>query len=368
MANAGGGIIAYGIDELTLLDGGTGAGSLTPLADGALYERLNALLDDRGQPRLLFDLHAVQAANGGMYLVLDVSGRRRPHQANDGRYYLRRGTQKRRMQEAELAEAYRDRLLREATAMQPLLTAPALTDLPADVAARVHRGLKPNELALWREETGEAQPPGWLSVVVFPLPPRNVLDPVRDAPRFQDPIEIPERWDPDNQPLQYFELQATQDGLFGQLPARDDMPPGYLVAMNRDGVMEYGTTLEPALRRENAAENRIIFSSSHTFQAHDYLQAFAVALGELGYDGPVAARVSFDDARGVTLGVAPDRDVDLHPIALDSIRGDLWTGERGELLREAGRIVKQVMDLVFLAAGARNGCWLVDPEGRLVER
>jgi hypothetical protein len=41
--------------------------------------------------------------------------------------------------------------------------------------------------------------------------------------------------------------------------------------MYRDGVMEYGTTLEAALRRENPAENPIIFTASHPQQAHDYL-------------------------------------------------------------------------------------------------
>lgn len=272
------------------------------------------------------------------------------------------------MHEAEVAEAYRDRLLREAVATQPLLEAPAHTDVPADVAERVHRGLKPDELALWREETGETKPPGWMSVVVLPLPPRpSLLDPVRDARRFEDVIAIPERWDPDNAPLQYFELQPSLSGLRGQLPPRDDMPPGYLVAMYWDGVMEYGTTLEPALRHENPTENRIIFSASHTYQAHDYLQAFAVALGELCYDGPVAAQVSFEHTRGVILGVERDRDVDPHPIERPSISGDVWTGERPDLLQDAGRIVKQVMDLIFLAAGVHNGCWLIDQDGRLAD-
>lgn len=87
MGNAGGGVIVYGIEETALSDGATGAGSLCPLTDASLYERLNAMLDDRGQPRLVFDLHAASAVGGGMYLGLDISGRRRPHQAQDGRYY-----------------------------------------------------------------------------------------------------------------------------------------------------------------------------------------------------------------------------------------------------------------------------------------
>jgi hypothetical protein len=45
---------------------------LTPLADGGLYERLNNVLDGRGEPRVPFDLHAIDAAAGGIYLVLQV--------------------------------------------------------------------------------------------------------------------------------------------------------------------------------------------------------------------------------------------------------------------------------------------------------
>jgi hypothetical protein len=135
--------------------------------------------------------------------------------------------------------------------------------------------------------------------------------------------------------------------------------------MYRDGVMEYGTTLEPALRREDSAENRIIFSASHPFQAHDYLQAFAVALGQLGYDGPVGAQVSFENLRGVQLGVAADRDVNLHPIDVDVIQSPLWRGERADLAGASGRIIKQVMDDVFLAAGVGHGIWFIDQDGNL---
>jgi hypothetical protein len=181
-------------------------------------------------------------------------------------------------------------------------------------------------------------------------------------------IPIPNRWDPDHVPLQYFHLQPTVAGLRSQLPPRDDAAPAFLTAMYRDGVMEYGTTLEPGLRHENPAENRVIFTASHPQQAHDYLQAFGVALGELGYDGPVAAQVSFDHTRGVNLGigyqyVAPFR----HPIEESSISGRLWRfDQRGELVDNAGHVVKQVMDLVFLAGGITNGFWFIDEAGNWV--
>lgn len=370
MAAGGGGIMIYGVDEVELPDGTTAAGEIRPLTDGTLYDRLEQVLDSRGQPRLPFELHEIRAADGGMYLALEVFGRRRPHRAQDGRYYGRRGTMVRQMDEAEVQEAYRDKFLRDARAIQPLLGERQPDgDLQPSVAERVHRGLKPNELALRREETDEPEAPGWMSVVVLPLPPRpNLLDPVRDSRRFEQVISIPDRWDSDHWPLQYFNLQPTLQGLYAQLPPRDDMAPAYLVSMYRDGVMEYGTTLEPALRREDPAENRVIFSASHPFQAHDYLQGFAVALGELGYDGPVGAQVSFDNLRGVRLGVARDRDVNLHPIDIDVIRSPLWHGERSDLGEASGRIVKQVMDDVFLAAGVRNGCWFIDGDGNLLER
>lgn len=370
MANGRGGVIIYGIEEAALPDGGTAASALRPITDGSLYERLNSLLDARGEPRLSFDLYAVDAERGGFYLVLDVAGRRRPHRASNGRYYGRRGTSAREMTEAEIAEAYRERFLRDQRALEPLVRGQQQNgQLPADVAERVHRGLTPAELALWREETGELEPPGWMSVVVYPQPRHpDLLDPVRDRDRFAS-IDIPDRWDHDHAPLQYFSLQPTVTGLRSQLPPREDAAPGYLVAMHRDGVMEYGTTLEPALRHDNPAENRIIFTASHPQQAHDYLRAFAVALRELDYDGPVEAQVSFDHTRGVQLGigqnyVAPFR----HPIAEPSIQGRLrHFSNPPELLDSSGHVVRQVMDLVFLAGGIDNGFWFIDDEGNWVE-
>jgi hypothetical protein len=367
MAYGRGGVIVYGVAEVKLADGGFGAGNLSPLADGSLVERLREVLDTRGQPRLMFSLYVVEAATGGTYIVLDVSGRRRPHQAQDGRYYGRRGTSVRRLDEGEVAEAYRERFLRDAQAIQPLLGDEQAGELPSDVAERVHRGLSSGELALRREDTGERDPPGWLSVVVYPEPrQQSLLDPIRDTSRFQTTLAIPDQWDPDHAPLQYFHLQPAMQGLRAQLPPKEDWPPAFLVSMFRDGLMEYGTTLEPALRHDEPTENRIIFSASHTYQAHDYLQAFAVALGALGYDGPVAAQVSFEHTRGVNLGIARDRlALDLHPIEEPFIRGELWHGLLRDLLGAAGRLTKQIMDLVFLAAGIKTGCWLIDDAGRL---
>src|SRR5205807_2572630 len=256
----------------------------------------------------------------------EIHGRRRPHMCRDGTYWARRGTHKRRMTEAEVAEAYRDRFVREHQALEPLVgTTGDPDDLPPAVANRIHRGLRPNELALWREETGESGAPGWMSVLVYPDPlQRKLLDPIKDQHRFANNIDIPDRWDPDHTPLQYFNLEPTQDGLYSQLPPRDDLPPAYLVSMFRDGVMEYGTTLEPGLRAEDPAQNRVIFGATHPQMAHDYLQAFAVALGELSYEGTIGAQVTFENTRGVNLGL---RQMDvaplIHPIEDERVRGDV---------------------------------------------
>jgi len=368
MAFGGGGVIVYGIGEVDLPDGGRGAGQLTPLSDGALYERLRDVLDSRGQPRLLFDLYVVDATPDGLYLVLDISGRRRPHQAQDGRYYGRRGISTRQLDEAEIAESYRDRFLRDAQAIQPLMGDESSDDVPSDVAGQIHRGLTPGELAIWRDETGELDPPGWMSVVVYPEPrQRALLDPIRDADRFSTTFDIPERWDRDHTPFQFFSLFPTLDGLRAQLPPSDERSPAFLVSLLRNGVMEYGTTLESGLRRDITTENRIIFTASNTYQAHDYLQTFAVALKALGYDGTVAAQVSFENTRGVTVAVSRERWVPtIHPIEVSSVRGQIWRGPNADLVASAGRITKDVMDRVFLAAGVTSGCWLIDNEGRLL--
>jgi hypothetical protein len=206
-----------------------------------------------------------------------------------------------------------------------------------------------------------------MSVVVYPEPRQPaLLDPIRDAGRFSASYEIPEQWDPDHTPFQFFSLLPTLDSLRAQLPPSDERSPAYLVALARNGVMEYGTTLESGLRRDIAAENRIIFTASHTYQAHDYLQAFGLALQDLGYEGTVAAQVSFENTSGVTVAIARDRWVpNIHPIEVASVRGHMWRGPAADLVASAGRITKDVMDRVFLAAGVTTGIWLIDSEGRL---
>ena len=52
----------------------------------------------------------------------------------------------------------------------------------------------------------------------------------------------------------------------------------------------------------------------------------------------------------------------MHPIDDEHVRGEVWRGERTDLLHSAGLIVKDVADRVFRAAGAREGCWFIDAQ------
>ena len=50
MATGAGGVIIYGIAEAVLPDGARTADRLSPLTDGTLPDRLQDVLDSRGQP------------------------------------------------------------------------------------------------------------------------------------------------------------------------------------------------------------------------------------------------------------------------------------------------------------------------------
>ena len=109
------------VAEAQTVDGGVAASELRPLTDGTLPDRLRDVLDARGQPRLLFDIHPVSSAERGFYIVLEIHGNRRPHMTQDGTYWIRAGTSKRSMTEAEVAEAYKEKLLREHRALDPVV-------------------------------------------------------------------------------------------------------------------------------------------------------------------------------------------------------------------------------------------------------
>jgi Schlafen, AlbA_2 len=347
LANAGGGFLFYGIREEEQPDGSKVATELTPLADGTLYEQLNNVLDGRGEPRAPFDLHAIDAADGGMYLVVEVYGRRRPHMANDGRYYIRRNLLVRRMTEAEVAEAYRERFARERVAGEEGGGVPVDA---ANIAARAHHGLNEAELAMWVDENGPGEPPGWESVYAYPIPLQdNLLDPVRFHEWSFHEIPMDDRWRQMEHTLQHYTFERTLQGFRAQLPPRDDTYPRFLYQLWPDGLFEFGDLFESSFRDEP----RSIPSHAIVQYAHDSLLLFARIYRLAGYEGRVAAVARLDGVAGYPLAVDPARVWDSHPIAEDTVQAQAWSGTVAEL-EEAGAaaIAKDLADHVFLAAGA----------------
>jgi hypothetical protein len=354
IANHGEGVLIYGIAETLMDDGSRTAGELTPV-DGALAEQLNNVLDSRGEPRVPFDLHVIDAEAGGVYIAVVVYGHRRPHMASNGRYYLRRNLQVRQMTEAEVSEAYRDRLIRDRRATEglapPGYAAAEAAEL-ADVAARVHRGLTPAEMALYTEQTGETTPPGWLSVVAHPVPLQpNLADPAEIQPDVFYGIEMNDRWRQIEAPLTHYRLHPGLHGFFAQLPDRDDTYPRYLVRFWRDGLFEFGDLLEPPLREPS--DMRVIPTHAVAQYVHDFLTLFARAYAALGYEGQVRAEARFDHVAGYTLGVDLARmgGQEPHPLEEYEVPADPWTGAAADLEDAAAHIAFDLSQRLFLAAG-----------------
>jgi hypothetical protein len=348
LANAGGGFLIYGIREEEQVDGSKVASTLTPLADGGLYEQLNNVLDGRGEPRVPFDLYAIDAADGGIYLIVEVYGRRRPHMANDGRYYVRRNLLVRKMTEAEVAEAYRERFTRERVAGEE--GEDGGPGVAANIENRVHHGLNGAELSMWVEENGPGDPPGWESVYAYPIPPQeNLLDPVQFNEWAFHEIPMDDRWRRMEHTLQHYTFQRTLHGFRAQLPQRDDTYPHFLYHLWPDGLFEYGTLLETSFRDEPHS----IPSHAIVQYAHDALLLFARIYRLAGYDGRIAAVARLDGIAGYPLAVDPARVWANHQIVEDTVEAQPWTGTVAAL-EEVGAttVAKDLADRVFLAAGA----------------
>jgi hypothetical protein len=349
VANAGGGYLIYGVEEEELADGSKVARLLVPLVDGGLYEQLNNVLDGRGEPRVPFDLYPIPADAGGLYLVVEVFGRRRPHMAQDGRYWLRRNLLVRRMTEAEVAEAYRDRFARERLTEQ---------EIPLEVDAdfvdeRVHRGLNAAELALYREERGDAIPPGWFSVVAHAVPVQpNLLDPVDYDPWAFHEIAMEDRWRTSEPPLRHYSFERTLSGFRAQLPPRDDTYPRYLIQLLADGVFEFGDLLEPPFPDQHEA--RSIPSIAIAEYAHDHLLLFARVFELAGFEGEVRAFARLDGVAGYRLGINPAyAGLNIRPLRDDTVESQAWNGSVREL--EAVGCVEVARDIsnrLFVAADA----------------
>lgn len=361
MANSGGGHIIYGIAEAALEDGSQAASHLTPLQDGTLYERLNNVLDSRGEPRLPFEIHSIGAAAEGSYLVVEIFGHHRPHRSSDGRFCVRRNILVRQMTEGEIGEAYRDRFIRQAAALSIPEGVPEPG--PADEARREQRQRLSREFALYRAETGATADPGWLSVLAIPL---DAEDPLIDPLRIE-PVELWEaservdgRWRPEEAPLTHFNLRRTTRGFYGQLPDRDDTYPRYLVRFWRSGVSEYGDLLEPMFPEDEP--QRLVPSAAIVEYTHDFLLLTQQVYRFMGYGGVVEAEARLENVAGYRLGVRPGFDLpNLRPIEEHVLAPDPWRGPVDQLGQGAAEVAHRLADLTFLAAGAgrpyffRNG-------------
>jgi hypothetical protein len=354
MANAGGGHIIYGIAEAALADGATAAAQLTPLADGSLYERLNNVLDSRGDPRLPFEIHSIAAEAGGSYLVVEIFGNRRPHRCSNSRYDIRRNLLVREMTEAEISEAYRERFTREAAALgipeQPAV--PGRTE----EARREQQELLASEFRLYRAETGAEDDPGWLSVLAIPTDADGtVIDPLRVEPAqlYELSERLDDRWRVEEAPLTHFRLQRTTRGFYGQLPDRDDTYPRYLVRFWRNGVAEFGDLLEPMFPEEDAAGRKTIPAAAIVEYTHDFLLLAQQVYRLVGYDGGVEAEARLDNVTGYSLGVRPGLDLpNLRPIEERVLATDPWRGPVADLAEGAAAVARSLAELTFLAAGA----------------
>jgi hypothetical protein len=369
MANAGGGYIIYGIAEAELDDGATAASHLTPLMDGSLYERLNNVLDSRGEPRLPFDIHSLVAAAGGSYLVVEIFGHHRPHRCSNGRYYVRRNLLVREMTEAEIAEAYRDRFTRQAAA----LGVPELEPEPgrAEEARREQRELLRREFGLYRAETGADTDPGWLSVLAIPTEAEGgtVIDPVLiDAAQLHEASEhLQNRWRPEEAPLTHYRLQRTTRGFYGQLPDRDDTYPRYLVRFWRNGVAEFGDLLEPMFPTDDETQRRVIPSAAIVEYTHDFLLLVQQVYRLVGYGGAVEAEARLENVAGYRLAVRPGYDLpNLRSIQQDHLAPDPWRGTVDGLDQGAATVAHDLADLTFLAAGGGRPYFFQD--GQYIRR
>ncbi len=362
LANSGGGHLIYGIDDDVLPDGSLVAGTLMPLADGALPEQLNNVLDDRGEPKVPFDLYVISAQTGGIYIVVEVFGRRRPHRASNGRYYIRRNLRVREMSEAEIADSYRDRFRREALATQ------AMQEPRPDqsIDQRVHRGLKPPELALYREETGDDRPPGWMSVIAYAINPPGdpLLPPTQTDPELFRQLSLPGLWRSQEGPLSYLNLRRRPTGLVGVLPPRDDTYPRYLMHLWPDGLLEYGVIMEPMFRDEDLAKNRVVASHAMAQYSHDFLVLASVILETVGYQDEVLAQVRFDHLEDHVLLVDTQRVLEVPEVIKESTIETTWRGSAHDLGTNGARIVtKEALDTVFLAAGLERGAYFFTQAG-----
>ncbi len=244
-----------------------------------------------------------------------------------------------------------------------------LATIPNSILRRVHRGLKPDELELYAADAGGPDNPAWLSVVVTPYPPaQDIFDPTEIRAEVLQRLVIDEPWYNQQQPLTHFYLTPTLQGFYAQIPHSDEVAPAYLVHFWPDGLMEFGTSLVPALLDENPARNVIVPTLSVAEYERDFIVLFAEALAAVEYTGEVLAQIGFDNIKDWSLGVGAGYDFGrAQPIREMTVEGPLWKGSASNLKEAAGGIVKKAMDRLFLAGGIDTLCYFLDEDGNRTE-
>ncbi len=95
LANTGGGLIVFGVNDQLRVEGVDDAESV--------QEELVKICREEIQPPIVPFIDRIAFDNGRRIVALDVEGKRRPYRTRDGRFYLRIGAEKREASREELA-------------------------------------------------------------------------------------------------------------------------------------------------------------------------------------------------------------------------------------------------------------------------
>ena len=95
LANTGGGVIVFGVNDQMRVEGVDDAESV--------QQELVRICREEIQPPLIPFVDRIAFDNGRRIVALDVEGKRRPYRTRDGRFYLRIGAEKREASREELS-------------------------------------------------------------------------------------------------------------------------------------------------------------------------------------------------------------------------------------------------------------------------
>lgn len=250
-----------------------------------------------------------------------------------------------------------------------LPTAEALpVEIPAAVALvekreRVRLDYTEEEKKRFAIEGGDPRGPGWLSLIVAPVELRqDLIDPTTVHPGDLRALDLPGVRDASI--LQHYDLRHTLAGFQAQLPPGDENLPAYCVRIAEDGLMEFGTTLIPALSSGDPGRDRTIPTLGAAEYINDWALLFLRILEHVDYTAEASVQAVFGGVEGHHLGVEQMRYFpNLHPLEVSEVPSRPLRGLVGELPQELPRWLKKTMDRLFLAGGITTGAYFLDDEG-----